>query len=207
MSISEVIKTRRSIRKFKETDIPRDKILELLRLANLAPTAGNKQPWEFIVISRKEIVKLYETLEEAFDRRTEEISAEKYRIALNDLPIPVEDDKDKLAGLKKFYKYLGNAPAVVVAYADRQDDDWLWMCTVQDLAAAIQTLIIAAWAEGIGSCWMTGPFHKGSNKIREILGLPEGKQLVAMIPIGYPSIVPKSPPKKEVDPKIRWMGF
>lgn len=54
MELTEVIKKRRSIRAFKSEEIPKETILEILNLARYSPSAGNTQPWEFVLIKEKE---------------------------------------------------------------------------------------------------------------------------------------------------------
>lgn len=50
MNVKEAIKTRRSIRKYKKESIPEDDLRQIFEAARLAPSAGNKQPWRFIVV-------------------------------------------------------------------------------------------------------------------------------------------------------------
>lgn len=54
MNINEAIKIRRSVRKYEDKPVEKEKIEELLRAAMQAPSAGNQQPWEFIVVENKE---------------------------------------------------------------------------------------------------------------------------------------------------------
>jgi nitroreductase len=53
----EVLEKRRSIRKYKDTPIPKEKILKILEAARIAPSAGHRQPWHFIVVENKESIK------------------------------------------------------------------------------------------------------------------------------------------------------
>jgi nitroreductase len=57
MNFEEVIEKRRSIRKYKDTPIPKEKILQILESARIAPSAGHRQPWHFIVVENKETIK------------------------------------------------------------------------------------------------------------------------------------------------------
>ena len=57
LNFEEVLLKRRSIRKYKEAPIPREKILKILEAARVAPSASNKQPWHFIVVENKETIK------------------------------------------------------------------------------------------------------------------------------------------------------
>jgi nitroreductase len=58
LNFNEVLKKRRSIRRFKLAPVPKDKILAILEAARIAPSASNKQPWHFIVVEDKEKIKL-----------------------------------------------------------------------------------------------------------------------------------------------------
>jgi nitroreductase len=57
LEFEEVIKKRRSIRKYKDTPVPKEKILEVLEAARIAPSASHRQPWHFIVVEDKEVIK------------------------------------------------------------------------------------------------------------------------------------------------------
>ena len=57
MNFEEVLLKRRSIRRYKDNPIPREKILKILEAARIAPSASNKQPWHFIVVENKETIK------------------------------------------------------------------------------------------------------------------------------------------------------
>jgi nitroreductase len=57
LEFSEVIEKRRSIRKYKDTPVPREKILKILDAARKAPSAGHRQPWHFIIVENKETIK------------------------------------------------------------------------------------------------------------------------------------------------------
>ncbi len=57
MDVKEAIKSRRSIRKYKDELVPQDRLATLLEMARLAPSAGNRQPWEFIVVRDKKVIK------------------------------------------------------------------------------------------------------------------------------------------------------
>ncbi len=57
MEFSKVIEKRRSIRKYKDTPIPREKIIAILEAARIAPSASHRQPWHFIVVEDKDMIK------------------------------------------------------------------------------------------------------------------------------------------------------
>jgi nitroreductase len=206
MDLYKAIKTRRSVRKFRSEAIPKEKILRILEAANLAPTASNRQPWNILIINRSSIDQMYEVMDRSFKERVEEIGRTVMNEGIKNLSIPVNKSNDKVEGLNEFYRTLGGAPMAIVVYVDKETDPWQWKNNICDASAAIENLILAAWSEGIGSCWMTGPLKKKDSEIKRFLGIPENKEIVGIIPIGIPVYMPECPPKAYVKTKVRWFG-
>jgi len=206
MELYKAIKTRRSVRKFKSAAIPKENILRILVAANLAPTASNRQPWNFLIVNRSSLDQMYEVLDQSFKERVEEIGREALNEGIKNLSIPVDRSKNKVEGLNEFYRSLGGAPIAIVVYVDKEKDLWQWKNNICDASAAIENLILAGWSEGIGSCWMTGPLKKKEKEIKIFLGIPEDKEIVGIIPIGIPAYTPKIPPKEDIRSKVKWFG-
>lgn len=207
MDVKTAIRTRRSVRKYKSTPVPKDLILELLEEANLAPSATNRQPWEFVVVNRSFLDRLDEILQDAFRERVAGVSEEVMRRAIKDLSLPVEDGGDRLKALGSFYRTLGGAPVAVGVSLPREKDPWVWKNNISDSAAAVENLLLAAWDRGLGTCWMAGPLKARADAIAAFLGIPPDRELVAIVTLGYPDHQPPMPPKKEVARKTRWLGF
>jgi nitroreductase len=80
-----------------------------------------------------------------------------------------------------------SAPAIIVACANleqawkRFDGEEYWKV---DVTIAMQDLILAAWEQGLGTCWV-GAFHE--EEARQALGIPTNVRIVAMTPLGYPA--------------------
>jgi nitroreductase len=207
MELMEAIKTRRSIRKYKSETISQRTILRILEAANLAPTAGNTQPWEFLVLHRSVLDQLSGIIEMAMEDRIKTLTEDGMRERLRELPIPTDESGDKVKGLKKFCRLLGQAPVALIVYADKPEDPWAYKNIVEDVSAAFENLVLAAWDEGLGTCWMTGPLQKGEEGIKKLLGLSKTQEIIAMTPLGIPAQIPSMPPKKDIRSKIRWLGF
>ena len=96
--------------------------------------------------------------------------------------------------------FVAQASAVVVVCADLKASSWGYskrgvdLYSIQDTAAAIQNLMLAAHAEGLGTCWV-GAFSE--EKAKRYLKLPEHIRPMAIIPLGYPSQQRKKSPKKD----------
>jgi len=207
MELIETIKTRRSIRRYKQDPISKERILKILESANLAPTAGNNQPWEFLVLGRSVLDQLAGIIEMAMEDRIRTLTEDVMRERLKGLPIPTDESGDKVKGLKKFCRLLGQAPVALIVYAEKPEDPWAYKNVVEDVSAAFENLVLAAWDEGLGTCWMTGPLQKGEEGIKKFLGLSEAQEIIAMTPLGIPAQIPSMPPKKDIRSKIRWLGF
>jgi nitroreductase len=149
MDMFEVIRTRRSIRKYIDKPVEKEKLLRVLEAARLAPSAVNRQPWDFIVITDP---KIKEEMKSAYSR-----------------------------------DWFYSAPVIIVACASpskawvRKDGEEYWKV---DAAIAMQNLVLAAWAEGLGTCWI-GAFDE--QEVKKTLGIPPEIRVVAMTPLGYPA--------------------
>ncbi len=186
--IEKVIKERRSHRFYLDKPVEREKLEKLLELAMWAPSAMNRQQWFFVVVGGERLKKLISTIEKGFD------------YILPRLQRFFADNPKVIDLTKRFFKSLGNAPVAIFAYYTPTGDDW---ADVQSVAAAIQNLLLAAHAMGLGTCWMTGPVHV-EKEINEALGI-EGKKLVAVVTVGYPAKKPPVPPRRDCDKKVVWM--
>ncbi|MGN1031944.1 MAG: nitroreductase family protein [Intestinibacter sp.] len=191
MADLDFIYKRKSIRKFKDQDIPKEDIIEMLNAAIHAPSPKHQQNWHFVVITNKD--KINEIAKVVGDRHTEIANA-------------ADNEKDK-EGMNKFLKYytvFKNAPVLILAYAkpfktvefkilkDKPEyKDIYDMATsnradAQTIGAAIENLLLAAANMGYGACYMTGPMHS-KDKIYEIIGNDEARgELMALIPVGVP---------------------
>ena len=207
MELIDAIKARRSVRKYKPDPVSKETILKIFEAANFAPTAGNNQPWEFIVLHRSILDQLAKIMETAIEDRIRAVTEDGMRERLKELPIPTDQSGDKVKGLKNFFRLLGQAPIAIVAYAERPEDPWAYKNVIEDCSAAFENLLLAAWDQGLGTCWMTGPLQKGAERIKEFLGLLGNQEIIAMTPLGIPAQIPSIPPKKDIRSKIRWLGF
>ena len=180
MELYEAIKGRRSIRKFKADSVPKAVLDRVLEMATWAPSGMNRQNWYFLVVAgerREALVRLASKSYDHVEPVLKEVFAEKPPI---------------VQATKQFFMKLGGAPVIVFAYYEPCKE--IPETSVQTAAAAIENLLLAAHAEGLGACWMTGPLHV-ADRINEFLGI-HNKTLVAVIPMGYPDQSPPVPRRK-----------
>lgn len=107
-------------------------------------------------------------------------------------------EQDKLEILKAAYNrdWINQAPAIVVC-CKKEEEAWTRRYDNKnhadiDLAIAIEHLVLAAAEQGLGSCWVC---NFRVNELRETFPLPEGYEIVALVPLGYPA--------EDIAPKIR----
>ncbi len=174
----ELIKSRRSIRCYTKEAIPRETITRLLEAATWAPSAHNRQPWRFAVLT-----KLADK-----DRlaRTMGARLRADRTADGDGPADIERD------VARSYARLTGAPVLIVVclsmvdmdrYPDAQRACNEWVMAVQSVAMAAQNLLLLAQAEGLAACWVCAPLF-APELARETLGLPEDWEPQGLITLG-----------------------
>ena len=108
------------------------------------------------------------------------------------------DARKRLAKIAGDQKHVEEAPVVLVACSNLKEagarDRELY--SIQESAAAIQNLMLKAFEEGLGTCWI-GIFSEA--KLSKMLGIPQGVRPVAMITLGYPDETPSPPARKSLD--------
>lgn len=173
MEVFEAIKTRRSVRAFTSQDVSEETVEKLIDAARWAPSAGNIQPWEFIVV------------------RNLEIKRELARAALGQT-------------------FIEEAPVIIVVCANEQRSASGYgsrganLYCLQDTAAAIQNLLLASHALGLGACWV-GAFHE--EEARRTLNIPYGVRPVAIIPIGHPAEKPHARPRRPISQIVHYERY
>jgi nitroreductase len=187
--IIEVIKTRRSVREYKDDDVPDEDIRFLIDCARYAPSGFNMQPWSFLVIKNKEVM-----------RKLSEMG----KSSMIPLLEPFRDASDRVADYLMFLKrkdtdMFYNAPVLVIILGNKNSATADFDC-----AMAAQNMMLAAHSMGIGSCWIGGvlPALKDDEVLKE-LGAPEGYKAVAPLIFGYPEGMTHMPGRDE--PDIRWV--
>ncbi len=151
MDLFEAIRSRRSVRAFTKEDVSEEEVEKLIDGARWAPSAGNIQPWEFIVVRKPEI-------------------------------------KRRLSTAALDQTFIEEAPVVIVVCANQMRSGrgygarGIHLYCLQDTAAAIQNMLLAACALGLATCWV-GAFRE--EEAKKALNLPGGVRPVAIIPVGH----------------------
>lgn len=156
MDVFNAIRNRRSIRSYEEGAVTEDQIRTLIEAASYAPSAGNIQPWEFVVVRDPQI-------------------------------------KMRLSAAALHQVFIEEASVVIVICANEARSRQGYgsrganLYCIQDTAAATENLLLAAYALGLGTCWI-GAFREDA--ARRVLNVPSHLRPVAIIPVGIPSESP-----------------
>lgn len=180
MELDKTIKGRRSIRRYRDEDIPDSVIAELLDLARYAPSSMNGQPWYFIVVRNDET-----------KRRLAEIKNKH---------CPAE---------KRMYKadFLKNAPVVVVVCVDKERS---FNRGVENAVLATANIMLGASRRGLGSVYMSAYRMDDpsiSEEIRQNLDIPQNIDPITIIPLGYPGETPQPKKLRSLDEVIFYETF
>lgn len=174
MELMDAIYTRRSIRKYKEDQVPEELINKLLEAAIQAPSATNSQPWVFAVIQDKELLKNYSDRAKALLLSFTENNPnlERYRAALS----------------KPEFNIFYNANTFLIIYSTAKGSH-----SEGDCCLAAQNLMLTAHAHGLGTCWIgfSLPFLN-TKEAKDELGIPENYTAVAPLVLGYPEVMPSA---------------
>ncbi|WP_018124789.1 nitroreductase family protein [Desulfovibrio oxyclinae] len=171
MDVFEAIMNRRSIRKFTDAPISDETMHDVLEAGMMAPSAGNAQPWQFVIV----------------------------------------DDPEKLAACKELNPYAAmavKAPAGILVCGDTSLEKFpgFW---AQDCSAAIQNILLAIHAKGLGAVW-TGiyPVEERVAGFQKEFGLPENVVPLALIVMGEPAQQPTAESRYRQDRVHRngWQG-
>jgi len=201
LDIIGFLKERRSIREYLPKNVPDKVLYSVLEAARWAPSAHNAQPWRFVVIK-----------DPVLKRKLAKAMASSWKRDMSKDMVPKEA-RENLA--RASVERFSSAPVVVVpcltmAEMDHYPDKWRrrieFIMAVQSVAAAIQNMLLAAHAMGLGACWFCAPLFC-PRTVRKMLKLPPGLEPQALITIGYPISVPNPPPRKPLKEIMHLNGW
>lgn len=192
--LEHLIKTRRSVRRWRDKPVPEELLLKAVELASWAPNGGNMQNWFFYLITRKETIA---AIADAVQKSVELMASWPEAAAFG----------DTFERYSRFSTFFRSAPAAVAVASSpyqspadrllemradqdplaRQMREWRRIADsrIQSVAAAISYLLLVFHQMGLGATWMTGPIQ-AAGAIQEILQVKPGWEVVAFIPVGYP---------------------
>lgn len=185
MNLTHLIKTRRTIRQYKNRKVPKRLLYKILDSARWAPSLHNRQPWKFVIPEGEARKKLIDALKRSRDK-------EALLIRLT---------------LRENIKVIEHAPVVILVYNDsalsnrvkkggKLYSDYLDKSItfeIQSVACAIQNMLLTAYSLGLGTAWFGMPVfaEKFINKFLHV-----EYKLMAILTVGYPAESPRRPGRK-----------
>ena len=165
MENGKVIFARRSVRKYKETPVEKEKLDFVLEAGKYAPSAMNNQDRVFIAVTKKEELQaLNEVVESISDEAT------KTRI--------------KGRSVEGKFDFFYNAPVLIVACAKKNG-----LRPAEDCATALQNMFLAGYDVGLGSCWINQLSNKADipeiNALLKKWGMADGYDVYGCCALGY----------------------
>jgi len=182
MTYTDLLHTRRSVRKYREDPVPVDLIREMIHESTLAPSAGNGQPWQFIIVTDKNLMKA--------------MSDESKQYLLDRIAANPQDYARKYQGMleQAAYNVFYNASCLVLIGGPADAKNLVADCT---LAACY--FMLAAADRKLGTCWVNLGAEIHDPDMRRTLGMPENYQVVAPIIVGRPVTIPSPPTRREAE--------
>lgn len=174
MDVFDAIKNRRSIRKYQEKDVSDEILQKILDAGNWAPSAANKQPWEFVTVRSAETKN---RLQEIVDENAAISAIWEPRFATY---------------LDRYGRFVKTAPVIVIVLVDpsRTGPHVFGEKTyLLSVGAAIQNILLATHTLGLGAVWIT---MYNEFKVKALIRAPKEYEVAGIVPIGHPAEERKS---------------
>jgi nitroreductase len=188
MEVMEAVSRRRSIRRFRDTPVPRELIEKLLATAVLAPSAKNRQPWRFVVLQGAACAKLARLMVEGAGA--------------------VEARGEPTRSCRHSARIVAQAPVTILVFNPEYQHEGLILDhltynapDIQSIGGMVQTLLLVAEELGLGTLWVCDILY-AYPLIREWLGRKE--EMVTAICVGYPDESPEARPRTAWQEITQW---
>lgn len=194
MDFFDVVGTQRAMRRLKPDPIPADAIRKILDAAICAPSGGNRQGWSFIVVQdtavRAKIGALYR---ESFAELIKNVP--RYQQAAS--AAPDSPERKMIASAQHLADHMSEAPALILACI-ANDGARPGLTSGASIYPAVQNIMLAARALGIGSTLTTVHHRFRHAEIKKVLVVPDDVEVAAIVPLGYPTGKFGRPPRRPV---------
>jgi nitroreductase len=179
-NFSRLLELRRSVRVYEDKPVPTGLVRELIGEGCLAPSSGNGQPWKFIIINDRALIK--------------RLSDESKKNLVSDMEkTPGHPSLRYEAALKnEQFNVFYNAPCLLIVAGPTG-----LYSTRMDCALFAAYFMLAAADRGLGTCWINLGSHIRDEGLKKEIGLPADHMIVAPIIVGWPKTVPQAPERNE----------
>jgi len=194
----DIIRQRRSVRKFNPEPVADKDIRTIIEAASMAPSATNSQNWRFIAVKSE-------------DKRKELVGAIEEQIKEYSALMTSQRAYNEFNAYARFFTFFASAPLVIAVIKTPYTSfslrimqrygitpEALEAADMQGPSAAIQNMLLAAHALGYGACWMTGPLI-AKDKLEKVLDINSPDHLMALIPVGKTEATPAVPKRKPLE--------
>lgn len=195
----EFLRSRRSVRRFLPKSIDSRLLERILETATWSPSAHNRQPWRFVVLTSVKAKTLL----------AEKMAVDFRRDLLSDGLSSQEADRLVARSRSRIMQ----APVVVLlcldttvgdTYPDPERQQAEYIMGVQGVALYAGTLLLAAHAEGLGGVWVCSPLF-AKETVRKALDLPDSWEPQGMLLLGYPAVIPEPRPRRPLEEVTRYL--
>ena len=185
MDTIKAIEDRRSIRKYKDVKVSKEQILDILNAGRLAPSAKNRQPWKFVIVTNTIKNQIADIMLEK--ENSSKISLERKIYNAN-------------SSVKATAKIMKEAPILILVLKE-YEDNWIIGDSLS-IGGAIEHICLRATDLGLGSLWIRDIVYT-QKEIAKLVGY-ENMELISAISIGYPDESPKQRPRKKLNEVLEW---
>ena len=211
MDVFEALETTRAIRRFSDTPVSDEEIMTCIRAATQAPSGGNIQPWQFLVVRDAETKRaIGDVYRRAYGR---------YEPALLRVRPPARSAEEEASfqrmvrASRHLAEHLADAPALVlvlmpnISMTLHDDQGPLDVGTpFASVYPAVQNLMLAARGLGIGTT-LTTVYRIYQDEVRAICGIPERYEVVALVPMGRPRAPFRVGRRRPAEQVTHWERF
>jgi len=184
MDVFEAIHNRHSIKKVKQDAVPSELIVKLLDAAVQAPNHYKIRPWRFVVLTGDARHRLADVMFASLRDRHPELPQEAFN---------------------KAHATPFQAPVIIAVGVDKPSEPKvLEIENICAASAAIENLLLAAHALGLGAKWRTGEWARDA-MVKEFLGFDSAQHIVGFIYVGYPEFVVEYPERPSFEDRTVWM--
>ncbi|MFC1993724.1 nitroreductase family protein [Chloroflexota bacterium] len=187
MDFFEVVRKRRSVRRFSDQSVDEQDLKVILEATSLAPSATSEQLWRFIVIQDREMKNGMRDMVDAMINRVLDTVADATR-------------RQRIEGMRAYSTHFAGAPIAIAVlarfwtgggYSSSPEDTAPRDLSLESVAMAVDHLILAATAKGYGSCFASAPAEFARQELEVMLGVQLPWFLVGVVSIGVAAEIAK----------------
>ena len=195
----EIVDARRSVRNYTAKAVSEEDLRMILESARWAPSGENAQPWRFIVVKDDKNKEFLSTMSKRGSGRrfTGEFLSKQMQKRFEGL----QDEEKKLAAYKKLTSgevsaFVKESNVIIIIIGKKE----VWDLPF-DTSAAIENILLAVAAAGLGACWVIAPCIdvRDEIKLKEYFDIPEDYKAISIISVGEPSRMPNPRPRAALE--------